>query len=438
MAMLPAEKVDIEKTITKALQDVSHANSFRLKAGLRILMTTNLETFENICSPTVQKDLTIFKKLLSNPETLAPNSTQSEENKTDTLNFIKHYTLRHLHLLDSRTSILPNTFMVQKSIMEGERLKSVVHSSSLRNVVMNAHYFDSLEKKMSAEGIAKDQLESMINLAKTYTYKLHKAVLEGNISMVLKCVSIHGVDVNFPNEQGMTPLHVAVRDGLTETVKILLTVPDINVNRVSNNGWTPLHIAARLGHADIADALLTMPSIDPNLVNSDGWSALHWAAWHGCTEVVTVLLAVPSIKINPIDGNNTSPLHLAARNGHADIISILVSLPEILVNALDNEQRTALHLATIYNHEAAVIALLHSQQIDVNLADRDNLTPLQWAARNGQVEILNVLLARPDTVLGNMDGHFMIPNSIIKILKQHPKANQDVSIISRLKGLFYQ
>lgn len=438
MAILLTEKADIEKTINSALQDVSHANSFRLKAGLRILMTTNIDTFENICSPPVQEDLMIFKKLLSNPETLAPSSTQSGENKNDALNFIKHYTLRHLHLLDARTSILPNTSMIQKSIMEGERLKSVVHSSALRNVVMNAHYFDSLEKKMSAEGIAKDQLEAMVNLAKTYTYKLHKAVLEGNISMVLKCVSIHGVDVNFPNEQGMTPLHVAVRDGLTETVKILLTVPDINVNRVSNNGWTPLHMAARLGHADIADALLTMPAIDPNLVNSDGWSALHWAAWHGFTEVVTVLLAAPNIKINPIDSNNTTPLHLAARNGHADIISVLLSLPEILVNTVDNEQRTPLHLATIYNHEAAVNALLRSEQIDVNLVDRDDLSALQWAARNGQVEILDALLARPNIVLGNMDGHFMIPNSILKILKEHPKANKDVSIISRLKTLFYQ
>lgn len=432
MAILPAEQTDIEKAISDALSDISHTNAYRLKAGLRILMTTNIETFENICSPGVQQDLNKFKKLLTNPEMLAPNSTKSEGNKLDTLQFIKQYTLDNLHLLDTRTSILPNTVMVQKSIMEGERLKSVVHSSALRNVVMSAHYFDDLEKKFLAEGIPKDRIEPMVQNAKVYTHELHKAVLEGNITNVLKCVSVHGVDVNFPNEQGMTPLHVAVRDGLTETVKILLTVPPIKINIVSNNGWTPLHMAARLGFSDIASALLAMPNIDPNAVNSDGWSALHWAAWHGFTETVTVLLAKPEIKVNLKDRNDTTPLHLAARNGHPDVISVLLSVPSIQVNILDNEQHTPLHLATIYNHENAVKVLLRHYDIAVNLNDMDGLTPLHWAARNGNIEILNALLLHPGIVIDSLDNNFMTPLEwalrnghipVIKILKPYTRQN---------------
>lgn len=444
MALLSTEQADIEKALSAALRDISHTNPFRLKAGLRILLTTNIETFESVCSPSVQKDLKVFKELLTHPETLAPHSSQ--ENITEILNFIKHYALSNLHLLDSRTAILPNTVMVQKSIMEGERLKSVVHSSALRNVVMSAHYFDLLEKKFSEEGIPKERIESMVKDAKIYTHELHKAVLEGNISKVLKCVSVHGVDVNFPNEQGMTPLHVAVQEGLTETVKILLTVPLIKLNTVNNNGWTPLHIAARLGFSDIAEALLAIPSIDPNVVNSDGWSALHWAAWHGFTETVTVLLAVPQINLNLKDRHDTSPLHLAARNGHPDIISVLLSAMSIDINILDDERHTPLHLATIYNHEAAVNVLLKDARIEVNFADMDGLTSLHWAARNGHVEILHDLLTHRHINADCLDNNSMTPLEwairnahapLIKILKPYTSKNKaSYSFLHKLLKIF--
>ncbi len=442
MAILPTEQADIEKTVSNALRDLSHANPFRLKAGLRILTTTNVETFQNVCSAAVQEDLKIFKKLLTHPETAAPLSTKSEENKTETLNFIKHSILTHLHLLDARTAILPNTVMVQKSIMEGERLKSVVHSSALRNVVIHAHYFDQLEKKLDSEGIPKIRIEAMVQNAKTYTHTLHKAVLEGNISTVLKCVSVHGVDVNLPNEQGMTPLHIAVQEGLTETVKILLTVPSIKLNTVNNNGWTPLHIAARMGFSDITEALIAMPNMDANAVKSDGWSALHWAAWHGFTETVTVLLAVPNVKVNLKDQHDTSPLHLAARNGHPDVISVLLSQRNIDINILDNEQHAPLHLAAIYNHEAAVNILLRNAALKVNLPDIDGLTPLHWAARNGHIKILYALLAHHDIIVDCMDNSFMTPFewairnrhiNIIKILKPYvPKSKPSSSLLSKL------
>ncbi len=428
MTILPEEQARIEQTIAQALRDVSKTNSFRLKAGLRILMATDIATFEQVCSNAVQNDLNDFKKLITSPGELIPLSVEKKANSEEIVQFIKQFTLKNLNLLDNRTAILPNTHMVKKSIMEGERLKSVVHTSALRNVVTNAHYVDLLEKKFKEEGVPLNEIEARINKVITNTQELQKAVLEGNISQILKALSIHGVDVNYPNEQGMTPLHLATREGLTETVKLLLTVPDISVNLVSNNGWTALHIASRMGHADIVDALLTVPNINPNAVNSDGWSALHWAAWHGFIEVITVLLTAPGIKVNIADKNDTTPLHLAARNGHSDVISILISVSSNEPNLIDNERRTPLHLATIYNHEAAVNALLYSLKIETNLPDMDGLTPLHWAARNGHVGILNRLLAHQDTLIDVLDNNGMSPfewavrnhhTPVIKILEPY-------------------
>ncbi len=409
MSLLPEEQTEIEQAIGKALRDVSRPNPYRLKAALRILMTTNLETFETVCSAAVQKELDEFIKLVRAPELIAPDSCRDETSRLAVINYIKQYTLSNFHLLDNRVSILPNTYMIKKSIVEGERLKSVVHASALRNVVANAHHFDKLQDKLKAEGIARDKINEQVRLAVQYTKELYKAVSEGNISHLLQCLSHHGVDVNLPDEQGMTPLHIAAREGLTETVKLLLTVPDIQPNLASNNGWTPLHIAARLGHADIVDALLTMPNINVNSVNSDGWSALHWAAWHGFTETVTVLLTAPGVKINLADQNRTTPFHLAARNGHPDVIAVLLSFEQIDVNALDNEQMTPLHLATMYNHAAAVTVLLSSPNIEVNRKDVDGLTPLHWAARNGYTNILKALLSHRDILVDGLDNSGLTP-----------------------------
>jgi len=420
MPLNSIEQLELEETIRKWLRDISRPNPLRLKAGLRILMTTNFDTFETVCSNSVQQELAGFKKLLSNPEIRAPQSTATPKGREETIHFIKHYTLDNFYLMDNRTSILPNTNLVQKSIIEGERLKSVVHASAMHNVLTNAHHFESLTDKLKESGVSNEKVTEQVNLALQYTRELQKAVAEGDISHILKCLSHHGVDINLPDAQGMTPLHLAAREGLTETLKLLLTVPNINPNPISSNGWTPLHIAARLGHSDIVDALLAVPEINPNTVNSDGWTALHWAAWHGFTETVTVLLTAPGIMVNLADKNATTAFHLAARNGHAHVMAVLLSIHNLEINARDNEQRTPLHLAVMYNHEEAVNLLLSVNAIEVNLKDVDGLTPLHWAARHGYSNILNALLKHPDILVDEEDnsglsarqwakrhGHFM-------------------------------
>jgi len=440
------EQREIEEFIIKALSDASRTNIVRLKAGIRILMTTNIQTFETIASAAVQRGLTDFKDILLMPEKLAPKSIETELGKEEYLAFIRHFTLEHLHLLDDRTAILPNTYMVKKSIMEGEHLKSVVHASALKNVVASAHYIESLKTRFKKAGFSPEQIDIKIEKAIASTKSLHLAVLEGNISDILKCLSVSGVDINAPNELGMTPLHVATREGLVETVKLLLTVPGIDVNAVSNNGWTPLHFAARMGHADIADALLTIPNINVNAVNSDGWTPLHWAAWHGFTEIVTVLIIAPNIQINITDRNKTTPLHWAARNGHPDVISILLALPNIEVNPIDIEQHTPLHYAVIYNHEDATQVLLKFKKVDVNLADMDGLTALHWAARNGHINLIKLLLAHPDIRLQELDHNQMTPldwakhlenKEVITLLSPYyPKPIQKPSFLNSILNFF--
>lgn len=447
---IPENKAKIEDAIREALRDISKTNVYHLKAGLRILMTTTPETFASVCSAKVQRDLKEFIEFLSNPERLTPATANDDKQKEIVINYIKKYTLENLHLLDDRTSILPNTTMVQKSIKEGEQLKQVVHASALRNLAINTHYFSDLKKKFINEGMEELIAEKNVKKAMKHTTLLYKAVVERNISDILGHLAVRGVDINLPNERGMTPLHVAAQAGLIEITKLLLTVPHIKPNLVSNNGWTPLHIAARSGYADIVQALIATPSVEVNVVNSDGWTALHWAAWHGYSEVVTILVTTPHVDVNFGDKNGTTPLHLAARNGHADILAIFLSVPQVKVNPEDNEGKSPLDLAANYNHEAAVKTLLGSRDVDVNHADSEGFTALHWSARNGDLAILKLLLSHTKIDVNKLDSNGMnalewaVQNEqeeAVTILKEyiHPKVPQQKrGWLSKMKSKFFR
>lgn len=390
------EQEAIETTLKRLLTDLSKTNAVRVKAALRILMTTDQTTFENICSLSTQEELKDFVALLKHPETIAPKTASTPSGLEAVVKFIKDYTLTHLFFIDYRTSILPNTYMVTKSLLEGERLKSVIYASALRNVVSATHFVDSIEKHFRNEGLSGPALNEAIKRATEATANLHNFVIEGNIIAVERELKVPGIDVNHPNPEGLPLLHLATREGHTDIVALLLNVPGIKINMGSNSGWTALQLAARLGELQIVELLVHNKDCNVNIANSDGWTALHWAAWHGHTEIVIVLLEVPNIQINPRDKTKTTPLHWAARNGNGDIVSVFLAHKETEVNPQDNEQRTPLHYAVQYDHSSATAAFLLSPNIDVNIQDMDGLTPLHWAARNGRLDTVTLLLDVPN------------------------------------------
>lgn len=409
------EQEKLEHFITEHLKDLTYTNVVRIKAGLRILMTTDFPTFEHTCSPTVQQALNEFKNILIHPEMLAPISSKTVEGRKRVVDEIKHFTLDHLNLLDKRTTILPNTYTVTRSIGEKERLKSVIHASALNNVMKAAHHSDIVEKNFKDQGLSGAALEQAVQLASEATRRLHQAVIDGNPYAVTRILTTPGIDVNYPNPEGLTLLHIAARDNQLEIVKTLLKAPGIRVNAISNNGWTALHLAARLGQTEVVKALLDVPDIQVNVVNSDGWTPLHWAAWHGHTDTVAALLSKPEIKVNLKESTGMTALHWAARNGHLDVIMLLLNTPDIQVNSADNEGRTSLHYAVEFEHVGAVAALLEAPTIEVNLPDMDGLTPLHWAARQGSIELVNMLLANPNIRPNLQDHNGMIPYDWAKL-----------------------
>lgn len=404
-----SEQEEIERYLTSLLSDLTKANAVRLKAGLRILMTTDQPTFNTISSKAVQHDLYDFVAVLQHPEALAPKTCSTLQGKTAVIQHIKDFTLSHLHLLDARSTILPDTTNVKKNITEGGHLKSVIHPSAISNVVNAAHFLDAIEKKFKADGLKGNMLDDAVKQATRGTARLHNYVFEHDIKALERELSTPGIDVNLANPDGLALLHIAVIEDYPDIVKRLLQVPGIKVNQLSNTGWTALHLAARLGDSDIVAELLRSPDINVNVVNSDGWTPLHWAAWHGHSQIVMQLLEMPNIHINPRDKNGTTPLHWAARNGQVDVISMLLSKSAVEVNPQDSDLKTPLYYAVNFDHAAATAALVADPRIDINLQDIDGLSPLHWAARNGRLDLVNLLVETPGIRKDLRDNNQMTP-----------------------------
>jgi len=103
-----------------------------------------------------------------------------------------------------------------------------------------------------------------------------------------------GVDVNYRDKNGITPLMLASGHGLVEVVKFLIK-NGADVNSVSARGGTPLILAAGRGHGEIV-VLLIKNGADVNLKASNGATALMFAEKNGHEKIAAVLRRVGALE----------------------------------------------------------------------------------------------------------------------------------------------
>lgn len=150
---------------------------------------------------------------------------------------------------------------------------------------------------------------------------LFDAAYAGNTDGVRRLVA-EGVDVNWRNAGGWTPLMIAAAERHLDTVIVLLDAK-ADPNQRNAYGRTALMFASRYGHLKIVERLLAAGA-DPNLVPTDasGITALAAAAIEGHGAVIRLLLdagADPSIRTR----SGETALDLARANGHAEAAQML-------------------------------------------------------------------------------------------------------------------
>jgi ankyrin repeat protein len=206
----------------------------------------------------------------------------------------------------------------------------------------------------------------------------------------------------------------AVRNEDLEAVRALVK-QRIDVNATQGDGSTALHWAARVNHLGIADALIHAGA-RPNAVNDLGVAPLHLACINRSDAMVERLLAAAA-DANAAMLNGETVLMTCARSGNAKAVKALLQRGARANEKETAHEQTALMWAAAQGHADVVRLLIEAgaavrarsrtyPQIvapyDTQRAGREELsytvlagglTPLFFAARSGDVESAQVLIA---------------------------------------------
>jgi ankyrin repeat domain-containing protein 50 len=224
---------------------------------------------------------------------------------------------------------------------------------------------------------------------------LHETCFFGLDSLTAKILEAGSKNINARDSVQMTPLHYAIRHGNLAVIKTLLQYSNLDVNVQTKRGNLPLHFASWEGLVDIVQILLQRPSIEINLQDEDGRTALHDAVRHGRTDIIQLLLRHPTIDINCSDKNGWTALTTAVDGGHADVVRLLLAHKDIDISASRVREPGFWKSIPpgVYSDEKCM-----TLPLDLRLQLRIKLSEsLYLAARDGDKDIVELLLQRPDT-----------------------------------------
>jgi ankyrin repeat protein len=259
---------------------------------------------------------------------------------------------------------------------------------------------------------------------------MYLAATNGNAE-IIEILLDAGEDANaIVTAEGESALMLASLTGNDRAVRILLE-RGADVNHVQERGQTALMWAASEGHADVLEILiehratLGLRSIESTLDERrppGALSALHFAARHGDLDSVRVL-AEAGADLNPAMAEGTTPIIMAIVNGHYELALYLLNHGAD-ANLTDQYNRGPLYatidmrnvqwaqgsaptgdnldplelikalLAQGADPNAALVEVVHNRgAFDMRWSESVGATPFVRAAQNGDITVLNLLLA---------------------------------------------
>jgi ankyrin repeat protein len=203
-----------------------------------------------------------------------------------------------------------------------------------------------------------------------------------------------GANVNWANEDGVTPLHVAAYN-LQPAVATMLIRKGAKVDaRTVSGGWTPLYkaivrLAMRPATAtppeqEVAKAvkvaeLLLASGADVNAQDVKGFKPIHFAVTTRRTALVRVLID-KGADVNAKSADGVNPLFIAAAGDAVEIAGLLIA------GGADVNARTASKYTPLGNAAAhgssGVAKLLLDHGADLNVIDKEGAMPLNVACRS--------------------------------------------------------
>ena len=237
---------------------------------------------------------------------------------------------------------------------------------------------------------------------------LHYACYKGHIELVNVLIKKYQMTPSSNDNSGNNSLHYAVRrTGAREKIVRTLTnnYTDLHMAMECRNKYnkSSLDVACSNGHFHIAKLLMVnygslKTFSDDNLLcaapsflidDNQNCSLLHLACQQGHINVVEQLVTVHKVDPNIRDNCENTPLHYAALGGKIEIATLLITKYGSPVSPLNNKREIPLHLART---NAFITAFVGEHKADINACDINNHTPLQRAAFNGQIEVVDCFI----------------------------------------------
>jgi ankyrin repeat protein len=181
----------------------------------------------------------------------------------------------------------------------------------------------------------------------------------------------------------------AARNHDLKTIRSLLS-QHTDVNMRSDDGSTALLWAAHQNDADTAELLLAAGA-DANLANEFRMTPLSQACTNGSDAFVRLLLKSGANPSTPI-GTGVTPLMTCAKSGSVDAVKRLVEYGAAIEARETAEHQTALMWAAS-EHQLNVAQALIDAHADLNAHSKAGFTAMHFAARQGDLEMVQLFLA---------------------------------------------
>ncbi|KAJ5738251.1 Mg2+ transporter protein CorA-like/Zinc transport protein ZntB [Penicillium malachiteum] len=214
---------------------------------------------------------------------------------------------------------------------------------------------------------------SLLEITSVYGQTPLLSAAEESKPAVAQILLQNGADIKHQNNQKDTALHIASRDGSTELARALIESSKDPLEIRNASHQTPLLTAVTNKHYDIVDILLGAGA-NINAQDDNGRTALSFAAEHGNQSLVKTLVGEKKAILDIQDNSTKTALLLAVENGSPEIVSFLLQ-------AAENKQRDAVNL-------------LLKSGADLWTKDEDAWTVFHYAARSGDLEIVQELLTQ--------------------------------------------
>ncbi|RKP31883.1 ankyrin [Metschnikowia bicuspidata] len=183
-----------------------------------------------------------------------------------------------------------------------------------------------------------------------------------------------------------------------------------------DSDWDVFVAACQSGDLAKVKELISSAAVAATDSCEEGITGLHWAAINNRLSVVKYLVENEHSRaeVNVVGGQlAASPLHWACRGGLVYVVDYFLSETNADPTIKDSQSYNALHLAVLSSNITMIAYIIlrcvvGHKSIYIDEPDLINCTPLHWAAYQGDILSVNILL-RYGSDVSKIDKNLMTP-----------------------------